>query len=59
LEDSPGIDLHFSQAGLAVKAGAFIKITLMDDKSLGEGLGIVRVGLNDFIGHLGGQDVRD
>jgi hypothetical protein len=44
---------------LAVKAGAFIKITLMDDKSLGEGLGIVRVGLNDFIGHLGGQDVRD
>ena len=50
LEDAAGFKIDHAQRGLAVEAGAFVEMSVEEDEALGEGLRIVRVGMDDPVG---------
>ena len=58
LQDAAGFEVLHAQGGLAVEAGALIKVAIEKDESLGIGLPVVGVGVNDAVG-VGGAGRRD
>ena len=59
-EDAAGFKVFFAQGGVAFVAGAFVEVSVDVDEALGEGLLVVRVGVDDAVG-LGclGRRIRD
>ena len=50
LEDAAGFQVFHTQGGLAFDAGALVEMAVEVNETLGEGLGIVRVGVDDLVG---------
>ena len=50
MEDATGGQLHATEGGFAVEAGAFEEVTVEEDEPLRERCGVVRKGVDDFVG---------
>lgn len=58
LEDAAGFKILHAQGGVTFKAGAFVEMAVGVDESLGKGLLVVRICVNDLVG-VGLDGVRE
>lgn len=50
LHNAAGREVDQAQRRAAIQSGAFIEMAIDIDQALGEGLGVMRIGVNDLIG---------
>ena len=50
MNDAACLEIFHAQGGVALEAGALVEMAVGVDQSLGEGLAIMRVSVNDAIG---------
>ena len=54
LQNAAGLEVFHAQGGLAVEAGALIEVAVKIEQSLGVGLPVVGIGVDDLVG-VGGE----
>jgi hypothetical protein len=57
-EDATGVEVFFAERGFSVEAGALVEMAVEVNEALGEGLGVVGVGVDDLVsvGGLSGSE---